>query len=146
LVNLRKQVHYNEYSVKCNRYQRYANNMPGLPCVRVQTNKGVVASEFWADYIPMSADALYSGIRGDLSDKASWGCLRRRRCCPCPGPQPQPEPEPEPEPQPEPEKPVKPVLPAKPRPRFPWLVTILSTLLGGGIGFYQGWRDELRVS
>jgi hypothetical protein len=150
LKHLRSQTHFNIYSTDNIRYrQRYAKTMPGLPCVRVQTNKGVVASEFWSDYIPMSPDALYAGIRGDLADKASWGCLRKRRCCPRPRPQPEPEPVPEPEPQPEPEpepEPQPPELPTKPVSRFPWLLTILAGLIGGGIGFYQGWRDEVKVA
>jgi hypothetical protein len=147
LIHLRGQVHYNEYSASSLRYkQRYAKDMVGLPCVRVQNHQGIVASEFWAEHIPMTPDALYNGIREDILDKASWGCLRRRRCRPCPQPSPAPQPAPQPV-KPEPVKPepstppVLPEKPAKPGSNFPWWLAILSGLTGAGAGVYQGWRD-----
>ena len=145
LANLKKQVHYNEYTTDQVRYDRYAKSMPGLPCIRVQNGEGVVTSEHWKDNIPMSSKALFQGICGDLKDKTSWGCLRRRRNDRCnPQPQPQPEPQPEPPPdlpigppkiQPEPE-------PEPEAPGFPWGLTILSALIGGGVGFVQGYQTE----
>ena len=125
---------------------RYAKNMAGLPCVRVQNHQGIVTSEFWAEYIPMTPDALYNGIREDILDKASWGCLRRRRCRPCPQPCPAPQPAPQPvkpapvEPEPS-TPPVLPAEPAKPASGFPWWLAILSGLTGVGVGVCQGWRD-----
>lgn len=152
LADLRKQVHYNEYTTDQERYKRYAASMPGLPCVRIQNGKGVVTSEFWSDNIPLSSEALFQGICGDLKNKTSWGSLGRRRnnwCRPRPQPQPQPPPQP-PEPgPPSPDLPIGPPVIVQPEPEpepeepgFPWLLTVLSALLGGGFGFVQGYKKE----
>jgi hypothetical protein len=150
LVNLRNQVHYNEYSVHTVRYQRYAKGLPATPCIRVQNSRGVVTSEFWSEYIPLSAESLYRGIREDLRDEASWGCLRRRRCRPCPSPRPQPQPQPQPiSPDPEPIKDDPPVFADDPKPEpekesgFPWLLALVAGLIGGGVGVGQGFKEEL---
>ena len=138
LSTLRSQTHYNEYVPTDTRYQRYAASLPGAVCIRLQNSKGIVASEFWSDNIPLTAEALFVGIKGDLKDKTSWGCLRRRRC-PSPTPTPTPTPTPAPvdtppvldeEPQPEPE------------PSFPWLIVALAAVVGIGIGVGQGFKEE----
>lgn len=156
LTQLKRQVHFNEYTTDQVRYERYAGDMPGLPCVRIQNGKGVVTSEFWGTYIPMTSEALFQGILGDVNDKASWGCLRKRRerrrdGCPCPQPRPQPEPPigpppigpppigppilgPDPEPDPEPEPDQSSSL---------WIVLLgVAAALGAGIGFAQGYKAE----
>ncbi len=156
LANLRKQVHYNEYTTDQERYKRYAASIPGLPCVRIQNGKGVVISEFWNDNIPLSPEALFQGICGDLKNKTSqrFNLFRRRqndqwqsdRCRPRPQPQPQPQPQPGP---PLDELPIGPPVIVQPEPEpeleesgFPWLLTALSALLGGGFGFAQGYKKE----
>ena len=140
LANLKSQVHFNIYTTDNVRYQRYKSTLPGKVCIRLQNSTGVVTSEFWDEYIPMTPEGLYQGIRDDISDKASWGCLRRR-CRPKPQPQPTPEPEPFIEPI---IKPVDtpPVLPKEPEASFPWLLAVVSALTGAGIGIAQGYRDE----
>ena len=146
LAHLREQVHWNIYTTDSVRYkQRYAKSMPGLPCVRVQTHQGVTASEFWADYIPMTAAGLYNGIREDISDKASWGCLRRRRCRPCPNNEPCPAPEPEPAPILEPAEPIEeqaPILPPEPKSGLPpWWAIVGLGVLGAGAGVAAKWKE-----
>ena len=140
LVKLKSQVRFNEYTTDQVRYQRYVKNMPGLPCIRLQNEKGLVVSEFWGDNIPMTSGALYHGIKGDLQDKTSWGCLKRRRC-------PKPEPKPEPPPPVEPvEPPVgPPVLEPEPEPEESklWiLLMVLGALGGGAFGFVQEYKAE----
>jgi len=148
LASLKRQVHYNEYTTDQVRYNRYTESMPGLPCIRVQNGKGVVTSELWNSYIPMTSEALFQAICGDIKDETSWGCLRRRRNDRCkPNPEPQPIPEPQPQPNP-PDLPVGPpdiVTPDTPEPEapgFPWFLTALSAMLGGGFGFVQSYRKE----
>lgn len=141
LANLKSQVHFNIYTTDNVRFKRYEPTLPGKVCIRLQNSAGVVTAEFWDEYIPISAEGLYQGIRADISDKASWGCLRRRRCRPKPQPQPTPEPEPFVEPI---IKPVDtpPVLPKEPESSFPWLLAVVSALAGAGIGIAQGYKDE----
>jgi hypothetical protein len=147
LDNLRGQVHFNVYSLNSIRYRRYAKDMPGLPCVRVQNSKGGVISEFWADYIPLTSESLYNGIRGDLQDEASGGKwvdrrdhrLHRR----CPGPHPCPNPAPGPVIVPTPVD-DPPVLEPEPEPKagFPWLLALVAAIAGGGIGVGTGFKKE----
>jgi len=155
LKSLRSQVHFNEYSPDQLRFKRYAPNMPALPFVRVQTAKGVVVSEFSAQHIPISPEALYSGIRVDLTDPTSGFLFRRRSPC-RPGPQPDWR---RPCPKPPVTPPVPPVTPPSPPigpPVLPpvepiepdseshdptWWLSILSSLVGAGIGLAQGWKD-----
>jgi hypothetical protein len=146
LTKLKSQVRFNKYTTDQVRYQRYVETMPGLPCIRLQTEKGLVVSEFWGDNIPGTSNALYRGIKGDLKDKTSWGCLRRRRC---PAPKPKPNPKP-PVVVPD-EKPVEPPVgppvldeePDEPEESRMWiLLTILGALGGGAFGFYQEYKAE----
>ncbi len=157
LKSLRSQVHFNEYSPDQLRFKRYTLNMPALPFVRVQTEKGVVVSEFSAQQIPISPEALYSGIRVDLTDPTSGFLFRRRSPC-RPGPQPGPKPDwrrpcPRPPVAPPVAPPVTPpvgppilVDPIEPDPKPvsnnpTWWLSILSSLVGAGIGLAQGWKD-----
>jgi len=147
LVKLKGQVRYNEYYPGQLRYQqRYATGMPGLPCVRLQNEKGLVTSEFWAEYIPLSSAALYRGIREDLQDKASWGCLRRRRCPYKQPPAPQPPLPPVVVPEPPVGPPVlDPELDPEPEPEESnlWmLLVVLGALGGGALGFAQEYKAE----
>ncbi len=143
LAKLKSQVRYNEYQPDQIRYQRYAADMPGLPCIRLQNEKGLVVSEFWDENIPSTSLALYQGIKGDLQDKTSWGCLRRKRC-------PKPNPEPKPEPKPPvvvPEPPVGPPVlddpDEQPKESYLWLILVaLAILIGGGAGVAQGYKAE----
>jgi hypothetical protein len=144
LINLRGQVHYNEYIENGPRYQRYAKTMPGLPCIRVQNSKGKVISEFWGEYIPLSSASLYRGICKDMSKvKAvkTGGPLRclKRKCCPNRNP---PEPEPTPEPTPTTDTPPVVDTPPVTQGSFPWLLLGLSIVTGGGIGVAQGYREQ----
>ena len=150
LKSLRGQVHFNEYSPDQLRFKRYTANMPALPFVRVQTEKGFVASEYSAQQIPISPEALYSGIRIDITEKTASGLLfRRRLLCPRPGPSPCPTPAP-----PTPLTPIivdpiivdpigPPVLPLDPKPTShnpTWWMCILSSLAGAGFGLGRGWK------
>jgi hypothetical protein len=143
LAKLKSQVRFNEYTTNQLRYQRYAKDMPGLPCIRLQNEKGLVVSEFWGDNIPTTSAALYRGIKGDLQDKTSWGCLRRRRC-----PAPKREPEPTKPPVIVPvDTPVGPPVldeePEEPKESRMWILLVaLGALAGGVFGFYQGYKAE----
>ena len=141
LAKLKAQVRFNKYTTDQIRYQRYAKDVPGLPCIRLQNEKGLVVSEFWGDNIPTASSTLYRGIKGDLQDKTSWGCLRRRRC-----PKPEPKPEPPAPPVVVPEPPVgPPVLDEEPEPEESklWLLLIVLGALGGGaFGFVQEYKAE----
>jgi hypothetical protein len=148
LKSLRDQVHYNEYSSDQLRFKRYADSLPGLPCVRMQNERGQVKSEFWADNIPITSDGLYKAMRADLQNKAE-GCLfgkRRRRGCPTPSPTPPVAPPVAPPPATPPVgPPVLPPDPVEPEPEkfgFPWILAVLSILSGAGIGLAQGYRKE----
>jgi len=145
LKSLRDQVHYNEYSSDQLRFKRYEGSLPGLPCVRMQNEKGQVKSECWADNIPITSETLYRAMRSDLQNKAE-GCLfgkRRRKSCPNRNP---PAPTPPPIAPPPAAPPVgPPVLPPDPvdeKPGFPWILAVLSTLIGAGVGVAQGYRKE----
>lgn len=149
LAKLKAQVRFNKYTTDQVRYERYMKDMPGLPCIRLQNEKGLVVSEFWSDNIPKFSSILYRGIREDLQDKTSWGCIRRRRC---PQPQPQPKPEPPPPPPVEPVEPPigPPVLDepeSEPEPepkesRLWMLLVLLSGFGGGAFGFVQEYKAE----
>jgi hypothetical protein len=148
LKKLKVQVRYNQYTTDHVRYKRYATNMPGLPCIRIQDDKGRVVSEFWGSNIPSTSKALYRGIKDDLTVKSAGQIFRRRRPCPCPSPNPGPDPGPivvpeppvgppilEPDPEPEPEE------------SSLWLfLAALSALVGGGIGFAQEYKSEHKSS
>jgi hypothetical protein len=143
LSTLRSQTHYNEYVPTDTRYQRYATSLPGPVCIRLQNSKGIVTSEFWSDNIPLTAEALFNGIKGDLKDKTSWGCLNRRRC---PAPAPAPVPAPAPAPAPVDTPPVledeEPAVEPDPEPSFPWILAALAIAIGAGIGVGQGFKEE----
>ncbi len=147
LMSLKSQVRFNEYTPNQVRYQRYAKDMPGLPCIRLQNEKGLVVSEWWGNNIPPASNALYKGIKADLQDKTSWGRLRRKRC-PTPT---QPEPPKPPVVVPF-EPPVgppvgPPVLDDEPEPepkesRLWIILAVLSGLGGGAFGLFQGYKSE----
>jgi hypothetical protein len=144
LKSLRDQVHYNEYASDQLRFKRYEKTLPGLPCVRMQNEKGKVISEYWADNIPIASEALYRAIRGDLQNKAE-GCLfgkRRRKSCPNRNPPAPTPPQVEPPSTPPLVKPVLPPDPVAEKSGFPWLLAVLSTLIGAGIGVAQGYQKE----
>jgi len=142
LVKLKSQVRFNKYTTDQVRYQRYAKDVPGLPCLRLQNEKGLVVSEFWGSNIPTTSATLYRGIKGDLQDKTSWGCLRRRRC-----PEPEPKPEPPAPPVVVPEPPVGPPVldedEPEPEESNLWMLLVVLAALGGGAyGFVEGYKAE----
>lgn len=155
LASLKRQTHFNEYTTDQVRFNRYAESIPGLPCIRIQNGRGVVLSEAWGDNIPMTPEALFQGICGDVRDKTSWRRLRQRRndrndrCKPRPQPQPQPQPQPKPSPKPLLDIHIGPPVLVEPEPEpkpestgFPWFLTAMSALLGGSIGFFQSYKKE----
>ena len=145
LSTLRSQVHYNDYLTTSPRYPRYAESMPGLPCIRLQNSRGTVISEFWSNNIPLTGEALFSSIKGDLRSKASWGLLRQRR-----GPQPRrcrPSPQPTPAPTPAPAPVDTPPVFDEPEDApeesgFPWLLALAAAIIGIGVGVGQGYKRE----
>ncbi len=139
LAKLKAQVRFNEYTTDQFRYQRYVEDMPGLPCIRLQNEKGLVVSEFWGDSIT-SASNLYRGIKRDLQSPQGKARQRRRGC-----------PMPKPKPPVEPIAPVAPVIPTGPPVLEPeeseesrlWiLLMVLGGLAGGALGFAQGYKKE----
>lgn len=141
LSTLRSQTHYNEYITTNTRYQRYAASLPGPVCIRLQNSKGVVTSEFWSDNIPLTAEALFNGIKKDLKDKTSWGCINRKRC-PTPAPTPAPAPAPAPVDTPPVLEDEPPVIEPEPKPSFPWILMVVVAIIGAGIGLGQGFKKE----
>jgi len=151
LRKLKTQVRFNKYTTDQVRYQRYAKDVPGLPCIRLQNEKGLVVSEFWGDNIPSASTILYRGIKGDLQDKTSWGCIRRRRqnkLCPFKQhPQPEPPVIVDPPVEPPVEPPVGPPGLEEPEEEEPesklWLLLVVLGALGGGaFGFVQEYKAE----
>ncbi len=143
LKKLKVQVRYNQYTTDQVRYKRYAKNMPGLPCIRLQNEKGLVVSEFWGNNIPSTSSALYRGIRDDLTAKASGILFRRRRPCPCPDRNP-PKPDTVIVPEPPVGPPIlEPELEPEPEESNLWLLlVVLGALAGGGLGFVQEYKAE----
>lgn len=147
LVSLRGQVHYNEYTIDTARFQRYAESLPSLPCLRIQNSQGSVISEFWSDYIPKSSAALLNGIAQDLQGKTSFRFVIHHRRYHCPDRQPSPEPTP---PTTPPASPLAPILDTPPvidepeleEPNFPWLLILVAVVIGAGIGFAGGYKKE----
>lgn len=158
LSHLVDQCHYNEYSTGDVRFKaRYAANMPGLPCLRIQNSRGQVVSEWWGQYIPATSYALFDGIRDDLLNPE----LFNRRCCPlrrCPRPPVKPPVKPPVQPpvQPPVKPPVKPPVdkppaiepPSKPQPTPvkskmpPWWAMLAAVVAGAGVGVVQEWKKE----
>jgi len=148
LKHLKDQVHFCPVKSNTAIYKkRYAQNVKGLPTVRVQNSKGVVIYEVAGLAIPLTPDALYAAIANDV--QVAQGCRpilpwRRemeRRCRPCPQPNPQPEPDPGPQPlppsppgPPDIVKPTQSVLP-------PWWAMLLALVGGSAVGVVQKWHD-----
>jgi len=145
LKKLKVQVRYNQYTTDQIRFKRYSKDMPGLPCIRLQSQKGLVVSEFWGGNIPSTSKALYRGIKDDLTAKSNGILFRRRRPCPCPSPRPNPNPIVVPEPPVAPIGPpiLEPDVDPEPEESKLWLfLAALSGLIGGGIGFAQEYKSE----
>ncbi len=100
LKKLKDQVHFMPVTNDTAIYtERYANNVDGLPTVRVQTRDGVVVYEAAGDNIPMSAE----GLNGAIAEQVlPWRRNMEDKCGPrpCPSPSPSPDPPLDPEPQP----------------------------------------------
>lgn len=143
LAKLKTQVRYNEYTVDQVRYQRYTKNIPALPCIRLQNEKGLVVSEFFGDNIPAKSIDLYRGIKSDIQNKTSWGRCPRRGC---------PSPTPKPEPPPPAIVPVEPPVgppvfdedePEPAQESSLWiLLALAAALISGGISFAQSYKTE----
>jgi len=122
LKHLKAQTHFHSIATTSSMYRdRYAENTPEVPCVRIQSADGRVQYQVCGQDIPMSADALDQAIRSEL--------FRRRRCCPQPQPQPLDHVGP-PDVVPEPRS----GLP-------PWWVLVGLGLLGAGAGVVAKWRE-----
>jgi len=140
LAKLKSQVRYNEYTTDQIRYQRYAKDVPALPCIRLQNEKGLVVSEFYGDNIPMKSSDLYRGLKSDIQNKTAWGCPNRR----CPKPKPKPEPPPA---VVTPEPPVgPPILEDEPVPAEEsnmWmLLALAAAIVSGGISLAREYQAE----
>ena len=136
LKHLKAQTHFHLITTTSAMYRdRYAENTPEVPCVRIQSADGRVQYQVCGQDIPMSADALDQAIRSEL--------FRRRRCCPQPQPQPQPEPQPEPDPEPQPLDHVGPpdVAPEPKSGLPPWWLLVVLGVLGAGAGVVAKWKE-----
>lgn len=136
LLDLKSQTHFNVYTTDTLRFRRYAQNLPGLACVRVQTSKGQVVSEFWASYVPSTSSQLYEGIVHDMQHRTKFGCIFGRR--------PQPNPTPIPIPGPPDVVDVPPTIAEEPEPEvgFPILLAILAAVGGLAAGVASGYKAE----
>jgi hypothetical protein len=141
LAKLKTQVRYHEYTTDQIRYQRYAKNIPALPCIRLQNEKGLVVSEFFGDNIPAKSIDLYRGIKSDIQNKTAWGCPRRG----CPSPKPEPPP---PDTKPVPEPPVGPPVFEEDEPEplqesNLWiLLALVAAAISGGISVAREYRAK----
>lgn len=99
LKPFQSQTHYQTLTTNTQMYQeRYAGDVPALPCIRVQDKDGKVLFQVSGDNVPMTGQALSKNLNTE--------CLRRwreRR-----NPQPNPEPTPAPMPMPMPDDEVDP--------------------------------------
>ena len=136
LKHLKAQTHFHPIVTTTAMFRdRYAQNTPKVPCIRIQSADGTVMYQVCGQDIPMSADALDQAIRTEL--------FRRRRCCPTPQPQPQPEPTPIPDPEPQPLDHVGPpdVAPVPMSGLPPWWLIVGLGVLGVGAGVAAQWKE-----
>jgi len=103
LKDLKRQVHFCVVPRGTAMYQeRYADNVKGLPTVRMQKSDGTVVYEMAGVKLPASADELNASMASSvtLMREANATCPRRCRPQPQPAPQPDVKPSLDPEPQP----------------------------------------------
>lgn len=147
------QTHYNAIDAHSVTYtQRYASNVPRLPCIRFQAADGTTIYQVSGTDIPFSAEALANGVR------TSWrrwrcqpnrGCGPLRNCCPLRDRH-QDEtapPDEDPEPAPLDNSDAQPDVlpPPDPRSDFPPIGCLLGcigvgTVIGAGGGLVKGYR------
>jgi hypothetical protein len=154
LKSLKAKTHFHAIKSDSTMYkERYADEVKGLPTVRIQDDEGRVAFERWADNVPWSHHALYEAIAGDIQT-----AQKERRCNPFRPCRPQPEkpaapcpcpPEEEPlDPEPGPVGPAEPLIFPVPEPTrggpisgpITALALILSALAGSGAGGFKQYR------
>ncbi len=135
LAGIRSQTHFNViYSDQAMYRDRYANSVPALPCVRLQSvNEEQPVAEYSGLNIPLTADALAKGLNSTAS---SAECFKRHRQKSHPSPDPIPQPVPDPAPQPLPNPPPTP----KPHDFTGLLLAVLATI-GGTLGAAKHFSD-----
>jgi hypothetical protein len=158
LENLKSQVKFKPVDTNSAIYKtRYADNVSGLPTVRMQKADGTVVYEAAGDEIPYTSEALY----GALADAANgtqgilrpwrhgappylpWRKKMEKQCQPEPAPCPTPEPV-------DPPPFVTPFVPPAGPPDFvdesnvglAIFLSILGLLVGAGVGLAQCLKKE----
>lgn len=146
LRKLKAQVHFCPVKSSSTIYKiRYAQNVKGLPTVRLQNHQGAVIYEAVGKNLPFTPQGLYGAIAGSVSKAQGAPILPWRRNHAHPRPQPGPCPTPDddfdPEPQPiddgeEPnfDEPVQSSLPPL------WLM-LATLVVSAGAGLTVKWRD-----
>ncbi len=146
LRKLKAQVHFCPVKSSSTIYKiRYAQNVKGLPTVRLQNHQGAVIYEAAGKNLPFTSQGLYGAIAGSVSKAQGAPLLpwRRNHVCPrpCPTPVPDDEFDLDPEPQPiddgeEPnfDEPVQSSLPPL------WLM-LATLVVSAGAGLTVKWRD-----
>ncbi len=140
LKKLKDQVHFCPVTKGTAIYtSRYANNVNGLPTVRVQKASGETVYEAYGDNIPMSADGLNNAIAEKV---LPWRRNMEDKCGPKPCPKPKPNPPLDPEPQPIIDGDV-PDMDTSPRRGLPAVVAVMllvaAAIAGGATGLVVEW-------
>ena len=141
LAGIKGQTHWNVIYTDNPLYaERYAGTVPALPCVRLQAvGEDQSVAEYAGANVPMTADALAKGLNSAAGSAECFLPWRRNHNCPTPHPQP-----PKPLHVDPPAPPLPPAPPGPPAPRqesLPWLLLVILTAVGGGLGAVKHVRD-----
>lgn len=142
LAALKKSTHFRPVTTRSAIFrERYADNVPGLPCVRLQKPSGAREYESGGDDLPKSAEALLNEIERSTNQILPWRRRIERRSCPEGDCDPTPEIDyqdvppvfEEPEPEPEPEGISVWVA---------FLAAFTGSVIGTGIGVFRSVKQE----
>jgi hypothetical protein len=110
---------------------RYAKTVQDVPCIRFQKADGTLIVELKSQEIPATPEALVNALNRPATE-----CFgRRRQDNVYPAPNPNPAPDTDPSPQPIDRRPAP-----KPAPHFPWLLLVILTAVGAGVGVVHEYR------
>ena len=141
LKSLKNATHFRPVTTRSAVYrERYADNVSGLPCIRLQEPNGIIIYETAGRGVPKSANALLNSIEWSTMQILPWRRKIERRECP------NGECDPEPGIEYEAAPPVFFEEPEPPEPGVPAAAVILgligATVVGAGAGLVLSYRDE----
>ena len=83
LAEMRRGVHYRVIDTGSAIFrERYADNVTGLPCVRLQTHTGAIVGEIAGTRIPKTPAALLDAMQAETGQLLPWRRRIERRECP----------------------------------------------------------------